>query len=1033
MSEKKRYWSSFGELNDTPAHKKRVLQKEFKHKNGVHMPTEDLDMDTLENKDLSRRDFLKYLGFSTAAATVVASCERPIHKAIPFFARPEGIVPGKADYYATCYVSDGEAVPVVAKVREGRPIKLAGNELYSGTVGSTSARVQASVLSLYDVARLRGAKHRVGKGEWQDISAQEIGNIDLQIAQKLAEAKGKIALISNTISSPVSKQILAEFCERYGAKLFFYDAVSYSGILDANEAMYGLRAVPTYHMDKVEVVLSVGADFLGGFLDCIEFAKDWAKTRKIDMQNLRMSKHYQIEALMSVTGANADERWSAKPSEYTRIIKALYDLLRGEKKPQNLPQDLQTALLRIAKDLQAHKGRSLVLCGSNDKNVQLLVNSINELLGARDNVIDWTRPVRTRQGRDQDILDLRTRLANREFRAVIITGEANPVYELPFGVELGEALRQVPLVISTATHLDETSDSVNYIFPTAHYLESWGDVELKEGVYAFQQPTINPLFKTRNWQDSLLAWMRSATDWKTCLTTFWKSKLGSEEAYYKAIQNGFHKEEARANSVSVKTDLVAGAYASLGVVQSSAYELQIYEKTAIGSGKMANNPWLQEMPDPITKATWDNYAMIGLGLATELGIKVDDDYEVFVDKPVIELEFGGQQLELPVLVIPGVHSKVLGVALGYGRTEKIGRAVQGVGKKVSHLVLGDKGEFCYYRAVQKVRRTDKKYPIAYTQTHNSYEGREAVMRESTLAEFQKDPEIFLRKREEIYKAYGNGVENEADFRKDATLYGAKPKNGVHWGLSIDLNACMGCGACVVSCNAENNVSVVGKKRVARSQEMHWLRIDRYFSGDAHSPEVVFQPMMCQHCNNAPCENVCPVGATMHSEEGLNHMAYNRCVGTRYCANNCPFKVRRFNWLDWSGADSFPDNQRPLVEAGELDAVVLDMNESLTRMVLNPDVVSRSRGVIEKCSLCVQRLQAAKTKAKAENRPLKDGDAVLACMEACPTDAIVFGNANDPNSEISKLRADKQKNRVFYVLEQLHILPNINYLAKIRNK
>lgn len=1034
MSEEKRYWSNFGELNDTPEHRMRMLRKEFKHNNGIQMPIEDLDTETLEQKDLSRRDFLKYLGFSTAAATVVASCKGPVHKAIPFFSQPEGIVPGKAYYYSTCYNSDGQVVPVVVKVREGRPVKLSGNELYSGTVGSTSARVQASVLSLYDVARLRAPKRRLNNSEWQDISEPDLSSIDREVMDTLAKAKGKIAVIANTINSPTARRVLKGFLEKYSADLFVYDAVSYSGTLMANELMYGSRALPTYHMEKVKVVFSVGADFLGGYLDCIGMSKDWAKTRKIDMQNLHMSKHYHIESLMSITGANADERWSVRPSEYPLIIKSLYDFLQKGQTNHSLPEPIKNVLPRIAQDLLAHKGHSLVLCGSNDKNIQLLTNAINELLNARENIIDWSCPVRTRQGNDELMNEFRNRLARNEFRALIIINEANPVYELPFGEEIAKNLKNVPLVLSTSTHLDETAGHANYIFPDAHYLESWGDVEISKGEYAFQQPTINPLFRTRNWQDSLLIWTGESIAWKNLLSSYWKEKLGSEDLYYSALQRGFYRESVDKPVLSFNQKIIQQAYADLSSTVQTNWELQLYEKSAIGSGKMANNPWLQEMPDPISKATWDNYAMIGPSLAEELGIVVDDDYEVFVDKPVIAMEVDGQKLELPVLVIPGVHAKVIGVALGYGRTESIGRSVIGVGKKVSHLAIFETGSgIRYNRAIQKLTKTDKKYPIAYTQTHNSYEGRDAVMRESTLLEFRQDQQMFLRKREELYKSYGNGVETEEQFRKNATLYGERAKNGVHWGVSIDLNACMGCGACVVSCNAENNVSVVGKKRVARSQEMHWLRIDRYFSGDVNQPEVVFQPMMCQHCNNAPCENVCPVGATMHSEEGLNHMAYNRCVGTRYCANNCPFKVRRFNWLDWNGADSFSDNQKSLVDSGELDSVVLDMNDSLTRMVLNPDVVNRSRGVIEKCSLCIQRLQAAKTKAKAEQRVIKDEDVVLACMEACPTDAIVFGNVNDPNSEIAKLRSETQKNRVFYVLEQLHILPNINYLAKIRNK
>jgi molybdopterin-containing oxidoreductase family iron-sulfur binding subunit len=478
--------------------------------------------------------------------------------------------------------------------------------------------------------------------------------------------------------------------------------------------------------------------------------------------------------------------------------------------------------------------------------------------------------------------------------------------------------------------------------------------------------------------------------------------------------------------------------ASLGAIKSSGKtELVVYTKVSMGAGKDANNPWLQEMPDPITKATWDNYAIISYAMAKELGITVDDNYEVEVDKPVIKIKAGALEYTLPVLVIPGVHKNVIAVALGYGRSEKTGRAAANVGQNAFPLVGFDGKSFTYSVSNVSFEKSKETYKIAYTQSHNQYEGRDEVVREYSLDEFKKNPTILADVRHELVEDF---AKNTNDYVKEGTLYPSHPYPGPKWGMSIDLNSCIGCGACTVACTSENNVAVVGKKEVMRSHEMHWLRIDRYFatyrddSGTDNLDDlnVVFMPMLCQHCDNAPCENVCPVNATNHSSEGLNQMTYNRCIGTRYCANNCPFKVRRFNWADYMGADSFGDNQRDVLE----DSVMM-MNDDLTRMVLNPDVTVRSRGVIEKCSFCVQRLQEGKLKAKKENRPLETGadgkwDIKTACQQACPTNAIVFGNANDKNSPVSKIRNEEQTNRLFYVLEQIHVLPNVNYLAKIRN-
>jgi molybdopterin-containing oxidoreductase family iron-sulfur binding subunit len=561
---------------------------------------------------------------------------------------------------------------------------------------------------------------------------------------------------------------------------------------------------------------------------------------------------------------------------------------------------------------------------------------------------------------------------------------------------------------------------------------------MKAGYVSFIQPTIAPLFKTRAFQTSLMKWSGEAMAYGDYFKQYWLAKFGSQAAWDKALQDGVSETPAAVSAGAYNGSALAAASAALAAVKvGTGKEVVVYPKVALGAGKEANNPWLQEMPDPITKATWDNYAVISFATAKELGIVVDDNYEVELSKPVIKLKVGQKEMSLPVLVIPGMHKDVIAVAVGYGRSEKTGRAAANVGQNMFPLVSFDGKAFAYAVAGASVEKTNETFKIAYTQTHNQYEGRDEVVREFALSDFKKHPTALKDERHKLVEDY---AKNTGDYAAEGTLYPSHPYPGAKWGMSIDLNSCIGCGACTVACTSENNVAVVGKSEVMRAHEMHWLRIDRYFatyrddsgSDNLDDLNVVFMPMLCQHCDNAPCENVCPVNATNHSSEGLNQMTYNRCIGTRYCANNCPYKVRRFNWSDYMGADSFEDNQKGILE----DSVMM-MNDDLTRMVLNPDVTVRSRGVIEKCSFCVQRLQEGKLKAKKENRPLETGadgkwDIKTACQQACPTNAIVFGNANDKNSPVSKIRNEEQTNRVFYSLEQIHVLPNVNYLAKIRN-
>jgi molybdopterin-containing oxidoreductase family iron-sulfur binding subunit len=851
-----------------------------------------------------------------------------------------------------------------------------------------------------------------------------------------------VVILTGTITSPTSKEIIAAFLAKYpGSKHIQYDADSYSGLLLANEATYGKKVIPSYQFEEAKVIVSLGADFLGTWLSPIEFARQYAKGRKINEKNPEISKHYQFESLLSVTGGNSDDRYTHRPSETGAVALALLAELGGGVSAPALDDKLKAGIKKAAKDLSANKGKALVVSGSNNVNVQIIVNAINEAIGANGTTINWSSPIQWRQGIDSDFNSLVADIDGGKVGALFVFN-ANPAYDYYDADKFKAALKKLKLSVSFNDRLDETSELCKYVIPAPHFLESWGDAEPKAGYFSLLQPTISPLFKTRPFEDSLLKWSGSNTTHEDYVRQYWIKRAGSLEAYEKALQEGVVEPSTSSTaSASFSSAKVADASAAIASQKKGdKLELVLYKKVSLGVGSQANNPWLLELPDPITRANWDNYAIVSPKFAKQTwGIDLTnrrqaDKYEVHPEKTVVKVTVGSKSVALPVLIIPGTHENTIGIAVGFGResadskntADYIGRAVVGAGKNAFPLALFNGSTVELFSPQVTIEATDEVYKIAQTQTHNSYEGRTEVVKEMTIADFKKSPEEIIEDRKQELAPYG-GIEN---YREQGTLYSDYDKPGIKWGMSIDMNSCVACGACVVACHAENNVSVVGKSEVLRYHDMHWIRIDRYFSGnleDADSVQTVFQPMLCQHCDNAPCENVCPVSATNHSSEGLNQMAYNRCIGTRYCANNCPYKVRRFNWADYTGADSFPDNQRGIV-----DDVVMMMNDDLSRMVLNPDVTVRSRGVMEKCSFCVQRLQEGKLKAKKENRTLKDMvDIRTACQQACPTEAIVFGDARDKESLITKTKEEHER-RLFYALEELHVLPNVNYLAKIRN-
>lgn len=1032
---KKVYWKGIEQLANSPE-----FVKNAPHEFAQPGPEEDLGH--------SRRDFLKTMGFGMAAVSL-AACEAPIRKAIPYVNKPVDLDPSIANYYASTYLNGGDYCSIVVKTREGRPIKIDGNALSGVTKGGTSAQVEASVLSLYDNARLRGPKADKKKIDWKDLDSEIISKLNA-----IAAKGGQIRIVSNTIASPSTKAVIERFKAKFAnTQHIQYDQNSHYGIWKANEESFGKGMIPSYDFSKASTIVSIAADFLSTWGSPIEATKQYGKTREISENKREMSRHYQFESILTLTGANADYRAQIKPSEEGAVVIQLYNLiaakagraavLGGVEKPN---------LAKAADELWENKGKALVVAGSNDKAVQVLVNGINSMLGSYGSTILPDMPVNFRQGNDELMNAFVADLSSGKINGVIFYN-CNPVYDHPMGEKIAAALKGLDLAVSTSYKEEETGALTYYLAPDHHYLESWNDAAPKPNFYSLCQPAITPIFKSRSAQESLMTWAgEDKFDYFEFVKANWKSWFFKNQAldyqmfWDKCLYDGVYEEQGTngSSSVNFSGDVNKAASDIAGNYKTSGVELVIYENGTVGNGSQANNPLLQELPDPITKAVWDHYVTVAPKDAT--GISFSESKTRYAS-----ITANGKTVKLPVLVQPGQTPGTLGIPLGYGRT-KAGKVADNVGENVYPLIGIINGSLSYNVGDVKFEILNEDFQIAQTQTHNTYMGRDTVIQEATLAEFKKNPSA--GRYQPKINTWKDKKFNEKDPTAEAhkvdpdklTLWKNHNYNNHHWGMAIDLNTCTGCAACVVACNVENNVALVGREEVIKRREMHWLRIDRYYSSDApaedwraaekaaENPEIVFQPMLCQHCNNAPCETVCPVAATTHSTEGLNQMTYNRCIGTRYCANNCPYKVRRFNWF------KYHDNK-------QFENVNTAMNTDLGKMVLNPDVTVRSRGVMEKCSFCVQRIQLGKLNAKKERRPLQDGEVVTACQAACSTGAIVFGDMNNPESKISKLLQvrplfpdkphinDKEADnpRAYSVLEEINVRPNIFYLTKIRNK
>ena len=1058
MTMARKYWKGLEELKETPEFL-NSRDQEFPSQMSVE---EFLGDENLKETSTARRDFLKFLGFSVAAATV-AACEAPVTKAIPYVNKPEDVTPGMPTYYASTYYDGVSYASIIVKTREGRPIYIKGNKDFGITKGGTNAQIIASVLGLYDSARLKNPTKSGKDANWSTI--------DSEIKAGLKAAR-KIALISNTVISPSIQEAINELAASVGAtpengkfEHIQYDAVSYAGMRAANKANFGSDIIPTYDFSKAKTIISVGADFLSTWLMPTQFATQYGQRRNPDGD--WMSKHFHFESVMSVTGSNADYRGMIKPSEQAKVLAYIlnaFDVNAGASSELS-KENAKIADLAIAA-LRASKGESIVVSGSNNPGVQILTNKLNNALGAYGTTINLNEQVRLFRSEDERMSKFASDvIAGRGADAVLFYG-VNPVYTLPNGKAFGEALKKVSTTVSFASHADETASKCNYIAPDHHALESWADYNPTTSHFAVAQPTIRPLFNTASALESMRVLADKATrggkDSKVAYDYIRQIWVNGSEAlsgvrgadldmfWNMAVHNSCVNIPAAVAPLTVFTDAAVS-----NLPTATGLEVVLYQKAAIGIGQQANNPWLQELPDPITKVTWDNYITMNPVEMEKAGYVTTYDQENGLSKATLKV--GAEQVTLPVYPLPGQALGTVGVALGYGRGangENIGKAafqtkeyggndtddkgnLKPIGANVFAFVQS--GKTYGYEASGSVTKAAGTYAIAATQIHHTVMGRHSIVRETTLGIFKNqdkeayNPAHMLQKLDKE----GNHIEKPVG---EFDLWDAHPveKIGHRWGMTVDLSSCIGCGSCLVACQSENNVPVVGKDEVRRGREMHWLRIDRYFASDeelvpglkkdadnisyeqaekaAVNPKVVHMPLMCHHCNHAPCETVCPVAATTHSNEGLNQMAYNRCIGTRYCANNCPYKVRRFNWFNYPSYKKFTE--------------VNPAQDDLGRMVLNPDVTVRTRGVMEKCSFCVQRIQAGKLVAKKESRPVVDGDFTSACADACPTNAIIVGDWNDLKSMVRTSSDDK---RAYQALEEVGVKPNVWYKVKVRNE
>jgi molybdopterin-containing oxidoreductase family iron-sulfur binding subunit len=994
------YWRSLEEVADSEDFR-QILEKEF--------PLQSSPLGAF----LHRRQFLKLMGASLALAGLTSCRPLPQRKIVPQVQQPEEVIPGKPLYYASAFTLGGFARGILVESHEGRPTKIEGNARHPASPGSqgilpltqparihpdgtpehlgaTDAFTQASILTLYDPDRSQSPVQQNRLASWQDFNTA----LAAAMAKQATVRGAGLRILTETVTSPTLAALLEELLRKYPqARWYQYEPVNQDHSLEGTRIAFGEPLQPIYRFDRADVILSLDANFLHGDAASVRYAHDYSTRRRVRRDTRTMNRLYVVESTPTVTGSVADHRLPLRPSQVSAFALALAKAIGLPVSAPSLPEQAQRWVDVVARDLQAHRGRCVVAVGETQPPaVHALVHAINDALGNIGQTVVYTAPVQAKPvSQTEDIRRLAQEMASGAVEALVILG-GNPAYNAPADLEFARLLKETTQRGAFTVHLsmyeDETSALCEWHVPESHYLETWGDARAYDGTVSIIQPLIEPLYPSRSSYeivDAMLGRQRSGYD---IVRAYWQGRQQSKQfdtAWRKWLHDGVVAGSALpVKPVKCRLQSVLEAVQKLSPAPEGL-EMVILPDPNIWDGRFANNGWLQELPKPLSLLTWDNAVYISPATAQRLGLSMDTGgLANMVD--TVEIRYRGAKVRAPIWIMPGQPDDCITVFLGYGR-QRAGKVGTDLGYNAYALRYSDA---LWSASGVTLAKTGERYPLASTQQHHSMEGR-GLVPEGTLQQFLRDPEHFVQKHSE---------------HEQPSLYPEHEWEGHKWAMVIDTSLCIGCNACVVACQAENNIPIVGKEQVARGREMHWIRVDRYYEGGLDNPRTYHQPVPCMHCENAPCEPVCPVGATNHSHEGLNQMVYNRCVGTRYCSNNCPYKVRRFNFLKYN-----------------------DPKEPVLQLLNNPDVTVRGRGVMEKCTYCVQRINAARIEAKKLGRRVQDGEVVTACQAACPTHAIVFGDMSDEHSLVALAKAQPHH---YGLLEELNTRPRTTYLAKVRN-
>ena len=963
------YWRSLEELAGSPDFQE-MLHREF-----PRGASEWLD-------SVSRRGFLKLMGASLAMAGMTACTKQPLEPIVPYVKQPEEVVPGRPLFFATAFTLGGYASPVLVESHLYRPTKIEGNDQHPASLGGTDIFTQASILGMYDPDRSQTVTYLGDIRSWGSLVEAMRAPLNIQ---KGLQGAG-IRILTPAISSPTLADQLQSLIKVYPqAKWHVYEPVNRDNVLEGAKLAFGQPVETQYKLENADVILSLDADFLyAGFPGFTRYVRDFAKRRNPDAGE--MSRLYVVESTPTSTGARADHRLPVRALEIESFVRAL-DMMLGDDTDKSMVRAEQQKFLdAVLADLKSHRGSSVVIAGDHQPGVvHAFVHRINQTLGNVGKTVFYTDPVNANPvNQTESLKDLVADMRGGKVDILVIMG-GNPAYDAPADLGFADALKNtsIPLRVHLGLYQNETAELCQWHVNEAHYLEAWGDARAYDGTASIVQPLIAPLYDGKSACE--LAAMLSGqanTGGHEIVQAYWKKQHSGadfDEFWRKSLHDGW--VEGTAFTPKQPGSKAAG-FPAPPSIDPKAIEINFRRDPSVYDGQFSNNGWLQELPKPMNKLTWDNPVLMGPAMAERMGIKTED---------LVELELNGKKVTAPVWIQVGHPDNSVTVFLGYGR-RRAGRVGTGAGFDMYPLRTSAAPWFTSGVAIRKAGGTYKLASTQGYQTMDTATGARPLVRTASIEEYRKEPE-FAREEEPP---------------KDLTLYKPYPyaAEAYAWGMTVDMNACVGCNNCIVACQSENNIAVVGKEQTVLGRHMHWIRVDAYYQGDRDNPKAYFQPVPCQQCENAPCEVVCPVGATVHSSEGLNDMVYNRCVGTRYCSDNCPYKVRRFNFL-----------------------LFQDWETSQYKMMRNPDVTVRSRGVMEKCTYCVQRINQHRIDSEREDRKIQDGELQTACQQSCPADAIVFGNINDPNSRVSKLKAQP---RNYGLLADLNTRPRTTYLADIRN-